>query len=65
MLCWISGSLGKKFPCLTADSTVAGCETDVKYNLYNASPIDFSYVVYDRLSAGTENNGSTLISDVT
>jgi len=60
-----SGSLGKTFPCLTADPTVAGCETDVQYNLYNASLMDFSNVVYDRLSAGTENDGSALISEVT
>ena len=60
-----SGRLGKKFSCLTANPTVAVCEIDVQYNLYNASLFDFSNVVYDRPSAGTENDGSTLFSEVT
>ena len=34
MLCWIFWESRQKFPCLTADPTVAGCETDVQYNLY-------------------------------
>jgi hypothetical protein len=50
---------------LTADPEIAACETDVQYNLYNASLMDFSNVVYDRLSAGTENDGSALMSAVT
>ena len=54
-----------QFPCLTADPTVAWCVTDVQYNLYNASFIDFSNVVYDRLIAGVVNDVFTLISKLT
>ena len=53
------------FPCFTADPTVSGCETVDQYHLFNASLIDFSNVVYDRLSSDTVNDGSTLISEVT
>ena len=55
----------RKFPCLTADPTVAGCETDLQYNLYNASLIVFSNVVFDRLNAGTVNDELMLISKLT
>ena len=52
----------RKFHCFTADPTVAGSETDLQYNLYNAFLVDFSIVVCDRLSAGTVNDGLMLIS---
>ena len=53
------GSLGD---CFTADPTVAGSETDLQYNLYNAFLVDFSIVGCDRLSAGTVNDELMLIS---
>lgn len=59
------GSLHKTFPCPNADDNFQGCETNIKYDLYNASLMDFSNVVYDRLSAETEgNDGEALMYGV-
>ena len=55
-------SLNKSFPCPNADDDFDGCETNVKYDLWNASLLDFSHVVYDSLSAGTaDNQGEALM----
>jgi hypothetical protein len=59
------GSLHKTFPCPNADDNFDGCESGFKYDLYNASLLDFSNVVYDRLSTGlADNDGEALFYGV-
>ena len=59
------GSLHRTFPCPNADDNFDGCETNFKYELYNASLLDFSNSVYDRLSAEIAgNDGEALMHGV-
>jgi len=60
-----NGSLGRTFPCPNADDNFAGCDTSFKYDLYNASLLQFGDVAYDRLSAETNgNDGEALFRGV-
>mmetsp|Transcript_19268 Transcript_19268/g.51464 ORF Transcript_19268/g.51464 Transcript_19268/m.51464 type:complete len:768 (-) Transcript_19268:30-2333(-) len=58
-------SRGKTFPCPTANVSAANCESDIRYDLYSSSLMDFSYVEYDGLSAETAgNDGEAVLQNV-
>jgi len=59
-----TGSLGRTFPCPTAEDSVHDCDVDVRYDLYNASLMDFTHVAVDQLSAETDGTGEAVITEI-
>ena len=52
-------SLGRTFPCPSADLALTECESNTRYDNYTSSLMSLSKVVHDRLSVETTDAASS------